>query len=186
LNGLWNLGLTPAGLEELALELGSDVPYCVRGGTVAAIGRGEIMTTLDPIPETWFVLVHPPIRASTAEVFSGLRLETGSDQVSGEFSPRLREAIQSLGSGSLPECTFNCMEPLVFGKHPVLADIKVRLLKAGCPAAAMSGSGPTMFGLCTSQAHAQQVPEHFADFQTSVVSSVSFGVAHCSDSGESR
>lgn len=182
LNDLWELGLTTTDLEELALELGSDVPYCLRGGTVAATGRGEVMTPLNPIPETWFVLVHPAIQVSTAEVYGGLRIESGSERAAGEFSLRFDTAIRGLQSGSWSECVFNAMEPFVFEKHPVLGDIKTRLLEAGCPAAAMSGSGPTLFGVCTSQPHARTVAERLDGFRTSVVSSVPSGVAACSHS----
>ncbi len=182
LNALWELGLTPTHLEELALELGSDVPYCLRGGTMAATGRGEIMTPLNSIRDTWFMLVHPPIRVSTAEVFSSLGIEPGSEQAAGEFSLRFDTAIRGLQSGSWSECVFNGMEPFVFGEYPVLSDIKMRLLEAGCPAAAMSGSGPTMFGVCTSRDHARTVSERLDDFRTSVVSSVPSGVVACADS----
>ena len=48
LNLLWQLGLTQPDLWELAAELGSDVPFCISGGTAIATGRGEI---LDPLPD---------------------------------------------------------------------------------------------------------------------------------------
>jgi 4-diphosphocytidyl-2-C-methyl-D-erythritol kinase len=57
-------------LPALALELGSDVPYCLRGGVCLAQGRGEILSPLPPLPECWIVLCVPPVEVPTAEAFA--------------------------------------------------------------------------------------------------------------------
>ena len=56
LNKLWNLDLTIDELAELGAEIGSDVSFCVYGGTALAKGRGEIITHLPPPPTCWVVL----------------------------------------------------------------------------------------------------------------------------------
>lgn len=69
LNQLWSLGLTLERLEELAATLGSDVPFCLQGGTVLATGRGEALTPLPALPHSWVVLAKPPVDVSTAWVY---------------------------------------------------------------------------------------------------------------------
>jgi len=110
-------------LPALALELGSDVPYCLRGGVCLAEGRGEILTPLPPLPECWIVLSAPPVEVSTAEAF-------------GRFD--------ALGQ---PPCIKdgNAFEAVI--AFPEMAEIKRVLIRAGASRAAMSGSGPTVFGI---------------------------------------
>lgn len=69
LNELWDCGLTRADLAELGLQLGADVPVFVRGEAAWAEGVGEVLTPADP-PEQWFVVLAPPVRVSTAQVFA--------------------------------------------------------------------------------------------------------------------
>ena len=69
LNRLWQLGLNAAQLEELAAEIGSDVPFCICGGTALAEGRGEILTPLPEPQEAVIVLAKPQQAVSTAWVY---------------------------------------------------------------------------------------------------------------------
>ena len=62
-------------LEEIGALVGSDVPYCVRGGTVLAEGRGERLTDLPPLPPCWLVVCKPPCSVSTPELFSQVRIK---------------------------------------------------------------------------------------------------------------
>ena len=56
LNRYWELNLENYELEQLAAQLGSDIPFCIEGGTMLATGRGEVLTKLEDMPETWLVL----------------------------------------------------------------------------------------------------------------------------------
>lgn len=176
LNALWDLRLSPTKLLELALRLGSDIPYCMTGGTVAATGRGEDMRTLSPLPRTWFILLHPALAVSANRVYSDPLLEYSQEKPFAGYTRAFRRAIRSLKAGDLNSVIFNRMERPVFAAHPHLADTRERLLTAGCTAAAMSGSGPTLFGVCNSRKDAESIAERFPDYQTSVAQSVPFGV----------
>ena len=74
LNKLWDLGLTIDELAELGAEIGSDVSFCVYGGTALATGRGEIISKLPSPPTCWVVLAKPFIGVSTADVYRRLDL----------------------------------------------------------------------------------------------------------------
>lgn len=179
LNVLWGLRLPASTLRRLALELGSDVPYCLVGGTVAATGRGEELMPLEPLPATWFVLVHPPVAVSTARVYGSPRMRPSDARRFAGRTAAFREAIHALGKGRLEQVVYNRMQDVVFPDHPTLADARQRLIDGGCVAAAMSGSGPTLFGVCASRRQADRVAEALADLKTSVVSSVPVAVEPC-------
>lgn len=176
LNQLWDLGMSPEERLELALELGSDVPYCAVGGAVAATGRGEELSTIEPVPPAWFVLLHPSLSVSASRIYNhpGLRL-SGEAHVAGG-SPALRRAVEAFKGGDFPGLVFNRMEEVVFSERPQLAELRRRLLEAGCTAAAMSGSGPTIFGVCASKKEGQKIADAFDGLETSVVHSVAVGV----------
>ena len=181
LNALWETGCGAEELAGLALQLGSDVPYCIGGGTALATGRGEEIVSLEAIPTTWFVLVHPPIPISAGFVYTHPLLarsaEAPSEVVGGlRVTPSLSERMATLGRGDVSGVIFNRMEVPVFQAHPALAAIKARLLDAGCTAAAMSGSGATMFGVCRNQGSAEEVAGAIRDYPTTVVSSTPLGV----------
>lgn len=173
LNELWGLRLSRGRLLRLAAALGADVPYCLVGGTVAATLRGECLTPLEPLPATWFVLVHPPVRVSTAWVYNHPQLARSTERPFAGRTRTFRKAIRSLQKGDLNHAVFNCMEDIVFAEYPVVQEARRRLLDAGCIAAGMSGSGPTVFGVCRSRDQAIHVTQRLSDVATSVVSCVS-------------
>ena len=69
LNKLWKLGLGADKLAELGAQIGSDVSFCVYGGTAFATGRGEIIENLPAPPNCWVILAKPAISVSTGNIF---------------------------------------------------------------------------------------------------------------------
>lgn len=174
LNRLWGLELPPERLHALALRLGSDVPYCLRGGTVGGRGRGELMAPLAPLRDVWFVMVHPAIQVSTAWVYGhpDLPRRPMDDTPTRPF----RDALDALAKRDWPRVLKNAMETVVFDRHPELAAIKHRLIDAGCTAAVMSGSGPTVFGVTESENAAQRAAKRIAESPVTVTRPVDHGV----------
>ena len=76
---LYKLGLSDDQLCELGARLGSDIPFCLRRGTMLATGRGEVLTRLADMPETWVVLAKPRISVSTAWAYQNYD-EQGAEQ----------------------------------------------------------------------------------------------------------
>ena len=185
LNALWVLGLTETDLQELALELGSDVPYCLTGGSMAGTLRGEKLAPIAP-PHPWrYVLVHPPLAVSTAQVYNHPLLEKNTEPVMGGRTASFQRAIEAFEAGDIAGTVFNRMESPVFAMHPVLAEIKAQLLAAGCLAAAMSGSGPTIFGVCADPAEAGRVAEVLGSaYAVTVAGDVPAGVERVDAAGD--
>lgn len=148
LNRLWGLGLTQSRLLATALELGSDVPYCVMGGTAFASGRGERLTRLEPPADAGIVLVHPPLEVAAREAYGSPSLTRSTERPYAGWTRSARRARRALRRGAWAAGVFNRLETGVFPMHPELAEIKAKLLERGCVAAALSGSGATVFGVC--------------------------------------
>ncbi|MCC6797858.1 MAG: 4-(cytidine 5'-diphospho)-2-C-methyl-D-erythritol kinase [Candidatus Hydrogenedentes bacterium] len=176
LSELWDLKRTPEELAQIGLTLGSDVPYCLRGSTMAARSRGELLWPLKSLVDVWFVLVHPDLHVSTRDVYTSPLLNKNREPRIDGLTQSFRTAIKRFELRNFPGAMFNRMEEPVFAMHPQLAEIKGRLLDAGCTAAIMSGSGPTMFGICPSRTLALSVAMKLAPLKTTVVTSVPHGV----------
>lgn len=154
LNKLWNLGLATEELAALGLELGSDVPFCVVGGTAIARGRGEKLIPVAPPPPCWVVLAKPPHGVSTAEVFGALDLDTKQEQ------PHLHGMVKALEAGNFRGVCHhlsNVLEQVTLPAYPQVARLKERMAAFGAEGVLMSGSGPTVFGLVSRETLARRV-----------------------------
>lgn len=144
LNRLWGLGLSDTELETLGAELGSDVPFCVRGGTALATGRGERLQRLESPPQCWVVLAKPPINVSTADVYGRFRLSEV------ERHPSVPDMLSALREGSFEQmcgALGNVLEKVTLAHYPEVRQIKDVMTRLGADGVLMSGSGPTVFGL---------------------------------------
>ena len=178
LNQLWETGLSPPRLHRIAATLGADVPYCLVGGTIAATGRGELMHPLTPLPKTWFVLLHPELAVSTKAVYTSPHLEKSREKPFAGRTASFRKAIRAIHEGDFAAGIFNRMETAVFRIHPELAEWKDALLRAGCQAAAMSGSGPSVFGVCDSEQQAKHIAASLPGIRSTVVFTTPFALEH--------
>lgn len=176
LNRLWEIHLPVSRLLELALDIGSDVPYCLTGGAKAGRLRGQDLFPLYPPVSLWYVLVHPPVKIRTRDVFTSPGMECNMQRPFAGWTRAFRTARRAFESGDMAGAVFNRLERVVFGLHPELAEIKTRLLNTGCVTAAMSGSGPTVFGICTSYEQAEAAARSFSDYSTSVTCPTRVGV----------
>jgi 4-diphosphocytidyl-2-C-methyl-D-erythritol kinase len=154
LSQLWRLRWPKARLQELAVELGMDVPFFLGTGRAVARGRGERLTTLPGGGGYALVLVNPRVPLSTREVYgrvpAGWRAEaTGTE--------RVIEALRTRNVNTVASALTNNLESVVEPVLPVIGRMKAALLAAGALGAIMSGSGPTVFGMARSLDHARQI-----------------------------
>lgn len=153
LNRLWDLGLSLDELAALGVEIGSDVPYCVRGNTAVVTGRGDVLTPLPAMPQCWVVLVKPRISVSTRTVFGALSFNEIEHPAIDEIEAAVREQDYQRMVANLG----NSLEAITIQKHPIVQQIKEKMFKFGADAALMSGSGPTVFALCDKYSRAQRI-----------------------------
>ncbi len=161
LNEMLGTGLLPAELARLGQEIGSDVPYCVTGGTALAEGRGEVLTALPPLPPCWVVLCKPEFSISTPALFAGV------DSVRLRCRPDTQGAIDSLRAGDLAGVArrmYNVFEDVLPDRQRArVADIKNVMVQCGALGASMSGTGPTAFGLFPGEAEAREARDRLLE-----------------------
>lgn len=139
-------------LEKLASDVGSDVPFCVRGGTAYATGRGEALSPLPDIPECLFVICKPEFSISTPELFRRL------DQVQLRCHPDNAGLCRSVEDGDLRGICrrmYNVFEDVDDNRMRTVREIKGILLDSGSLGAIMTGTGSAVFGVFTDSAKAE-------------------------------
>ena len=136
--------LTTEKLEQIGFQVGSDMPFCVRGGTALAEGRGEILTDLPPMPACWFVLCKPDFGIPTPELFA---LVDGGELQQRPDTDGVIRALETADLEGVAKRLGNVFEEVLPEQYGEVFTIKRRLLELGAMNAAMSGSGPTVFGI---------------------------------------
>jgi 4-diphosphocytidyl-2-C-methyl-D-erythritol kinase len=154
LNRLWQLGLSADELEVLAAELGSDVPFCIRGGTAAATGRGEILEPLADMPETWVVLAKPKVSVSTAWAYQNFRNENITKRPDIDA---MKTAIKNSDKQGIIDCMGNVLESVTAKTHQQIDTIKEVMMANGAEISLMSGSGPTVFCFVDSEDRGEHI-----------------------------
>ena len=136
--------LTIHELADLSAQIGSDVPFCVVGGTCMCEGRGEKLRKLPDMPACIFVVCKPEFSVSTPELYRRI------DAVTITRRPDNRAMEQALKAGDLEQVArnvFNVFDPVVSAEHPVLGEIKAVMEEYGAIACQMTGSGSATFAI---------------------------------------
>ena len=154
MNELYGLALEVEVLAELALGIGSDVPFLLSGGTARGGGRGELLERLPAVSGLCFVLVTPDFEVRAAEAY--LRARIGLTR-QGSFTKLNCSAIQNGDFRALVRGLGNDLEAGVVSSYPEVGRVKARLIELGVLAAVMSGSGPTVLGVTTREEEASGI-----------------------------
>ncbi|MBC8080559.1 MAG: 4-(cytidine 5'-diphospho)-2-C-methyl-D-erythritol kinase [Gorillibacterium sp.] len=154
LNKLWRLGISEAEMMKLGEVLGSDVPFCVSGGTALAQGRGEKLTRLEPPPQSWVILAKPPINVSTADVYGKLK---AAEIRRHPNTQAVLAAIENKDFEALCGSLGNVLEEVTLEHYPEVSQLKDCMRRLGAEGVLMSGSGPTVFGLVTKEIKAERI-----------------------------
>ena len=153
LNALFGAPLDAPALAALGGELGSDVPYCLTGGTALATGRGEVLSPLPPMPDCAVVVCKPYFPISTPMLFSRLDLKKL------RCRPDTEALCDALAQGDLPRLArrmYNVFEDVLPRRCAAVGEIKARLLDLGALGAVMTGTGSAVFGLFDDDAAARR------------------------------
>ena len=144
LNRAYDSPLSIPALCELGAQVGSDVPFCVMGGTVLVEGRGELLTCLPPAPEFFLVVCKPEFSVSTPELYQKLDeafIEKRPDQKAMQLNLQKGELLGIGGS------LCNVFEPIVMQEHFDINYIRSMMYTYGAYGAQMTGSGSAVFGI---------------------------------------
>ncbi len=167
---IWQLGLTQPELQELASQLGSDIPFCIAGGTVLATGRGEQLSPLPDLDSLYVVLgKYGSLEVSTPWAYKTYRSEFGDSYVRDTEDLEARaakvhsgpmvQAIANKDGSQIGQLLHNDLEKVVLPAHPQVSQLREAFQNTGALGVMMSGSGPTVFALCDSQAQAQEIQQ---------------------------
>ena len=140
LNKFWDLRLTDEELLTMAIKLGSDVPFLLKGGTARGTGRGELLETLPTGSAQWLLIVKPEVSISTTEAYGRF---TGTSRVTSDTMDTVTALIKAKDFRQAFTASDNTFEELMFPVHPELTACKQFFLDRGFPTI-MTGSGPTM------------------------------------------
>lgn len=155
---IFEVDTTESQLMELGLQIGADIPFCIKGGTALCEGIGEVITPLKPFKDHIIVVVKPNFGLSTKEVYKSLDINRIHRH------PKTDELIQAIEKNDvrfISNNLRNVMENVSFRKYNILRNIKSKIVSIGALGSLMSGSGPTVFGIFDDEEKAQQCFEYF-------------------------
>ncbi|MEM6437959.1 MAG: 4-(cytidine 5'-diphospho)-2-C-methyl-D-erythritol kinase [Cyanobacteria bacterium P01_D01_bin.115] len=165
---LWQLGLTQIELQTLGAELGSDVPFCISGGTAIATGRGEQIDSLQGIEQFYVVLAkYSSLTISTPWAYQAYRRAFAATYVDVNTEGQTRR--EALHSGPMVAAIYhqdgpdighhlhNDLEKVVLTQHAQVQALKDAMAASGGLGTLMSGSGPTVFTLAATRTEAEAI-----------------------------
>lgn len=159
LDGMFGDLSRPA-LQTLAIDLGSDVPFFLSGGTVLGTGRGEQLAPVDGAPRVSLVLGLSSRGLPTGDVYE--RWDLAPNSAPGDSGAML-EALARGSPDAIAAVIHNDLEAPAIALRPGLGRKKERMLEAGALGVCVSGSGPTLFGIARDGVHALEVAERLHD-----------------------
>ncbi len=139
-------------LMELGVNIGADIPYCIKGGTALCEGIGEIITPLKPFNNKLMVIVKPNFGVSTVETYKKFNLQEVIEH------PKVDELINAIENDNfkyVAKNMMNLLELVTIKKHSEIQKIKDVMLEQGALGGLMSGSGPTVFSFFDNEGDAQ-------------------------------
>lgn len=157
-DALWGTDTPREELLEIAAGLGSDVPFCVVGGTALGSGRGELVSPAMTRGRYWWVLALTDDGLSTPTVYGEFdRMHAQAPAPEPEVPNELMAALRSGDIELLGKALTNDLQPAAFGLRPELEDLVAAGLRGSAHGALVSGSGPTCLFLTESESHAVEV-----------------------------
>ncbi len=167
---LWELGLTQGELEELGAQLGSDVPFCIQGGTALATGRGEVLSPLINLDHLYVVLAkYRSLAISTPWAYKTYRTQFGDTYISEAkdlqsrrkrvHSGEIVSAIMQRDAAKIGQLLHNDLEKVALPEYPEVLQLREAFASQNILGTMMSGSGPTVFALTESEQQALEVAE---------------------------
>ena len=163
LNLLYNLGLNDKKLESIAVNIGADVPFFIRGGTQIGQETGAKLSPITKKFEAAILLVIPRLSISTEWAYSQLKNKLKSDNSILRFANLMRKDFLSF------KFFENDFEKIVIPAYPEIGSIKNKLLDSGAKFASLSGCGSTVFGIFDDNAYAKKAESYFLNSHLTIL-----------------
>jgi len=151
---MWKLRLSERQLIDLASKIGSDVPFFLAGGAALAMGRGERVRSLRPLPTTWVVLARPEIQIATEWAYRVLNHEAVHRRPDTQAVVR---AIEAEDAGAVGRLMCNIFEDVVTAHYPAVGAAAERMRAHAPLGVSLSGTGPVVFALVANEAVAREI-----------------------------
>lgn len=161
LNHLLQLGWSKAQMTDIGQPLGSDVPFFLYAPSAVVAGRGEVVKPIVIEGRRWALLVNPGFAVETRWAYQELAATRGRIRSLSAGHSELNQD-RRVSWAQLAAAAENDFEAPVFGRYPMLRDIKQTLRAQGAELALLSGSGATVFGLFPDESAARQAQKQFA------------------------
>ena len=176
LNRLWSLGMPREKLAEIAVSIGSDIPFFLYGCTCLAEGRGEKLTRLPDIEKKWFVLIKPALLGQPGKTGRLYGLIGPGQYTKGEYTDRMRQSISAGGKAGNPQL-YNVFDNVSSTAYPGLDRYRSIFSSAGAEDIHLAGSGPVLFTAVRDQKSAGEIQDKLRakDIQAFLVSSLPGG-----------
>lgn len=153
---LYELTISPSDLTEIALSLGSDVPFFLKPVPSLGLSRGEILKKVDLQISQPILIVYPRINISTKWAFEKIKIK---------HTALVKKPLSSMKKFTLSEVikfADNDFEEIVFKKYPDIRNIKDQLLNYGATYSSLSGTGSTVYGIFSNLQIARKAEEQFS------------------------
>lgn len=151
---MWKLRVDDRQLMELGSKIGSDVPFFLVGGAALAMGRGERVRMLPPLPTTWVVIARPIIHITSEWAYKAL------DHGAARKRPATSEVVRALeaeDARAVGRLLCNAFEDVVIAHHPVVKTIRDRMTAHHPLGVSLSGTGPAVFAMVANEAAAKDI-----------------------------
>lgn len=152
LNEMFDSKLSGYELLKIGEQIGSDVPFCILGGTMRAIGRGTILESITPLKHCYIAITKHGTKTSTSEMYKNFG-KTIFNRNSFKSAKRLLSAVEKGNFDNIVKLIFNDFEQITPEKS--IEDIKSLMTEKGALAACMTGAGPSVYGIFTNKIDAE-------------------------------
>lgn len=164
INKIFNLKLSKVQLINMAAEFGMDVPFFITRGTVLAQGRGELIVPLSSVyPPVPLILINPGIKIKSEYAYQLFDQLSDSNKEQAPSVSHFLYKKEAIKPSEIQQVVYNSFDAILSKEYPIIKNIKNRLKNSGASAVALSGSGPTVYGLFEKQGYRDKVYENIRE-----------------------
>lgn len=172
LDKIWGTGCSDAELMEMGAEIGSDVPFFIKGGTAICRGRGEKISPIKINPEFFYVIIYPNVKISTVDIYKNFKLGLTKERKDVSFFLTQLQKGDPISFGKL---LFNRLTDTIINTYPGMLKVIDLLKSYNFAGLLISGSGSSIYGLCERRCYAEEVKKELDKLNLSKV----FVVSNC-------